>query len=100
MEELDLKKMNDCLQSLIENGEINSLDAAKQDGFRLGWIKALSKNAVGCQSVSNCFINDSDLDIIKELRDLMEDVINGDYKPDSFTNQPINNLIERYETKI
>jgi hypothetical protein len=48
-------------------------------------------------SVINRFINDSDLDTIKELRDLMEDVINGGYKPDSFTNQPINNLIERLE---
>jgi len=47
--------------------------------------------------VSNRFINDSDLDTIKELRDLMEDVINGNYKPDSFTNQPIKNLIERLE---
>ena len=47
-------------------------------------------------SVSHRFTKE-DLETIKEHRDLMEDVITGDYKPDSFTNQPINNLISRIE---
>ena len=38
-----------------------------------------------------------DLETIKEHRDLMNDVISGNYKPDSFTSQPINNLIDRIE---
>ena len=38
-----------------------------------------------------------DLETIKEHRDLMNDVVTGDYKPDKFTNQPINKLINRLE---
>ena len=34
-------------------------------------------------------------DAAKELRDLMDDVRNGDYKPDSFTNQPIDKALAK-----
>lgn len=42
----------------------------------------------------------SELNIIIELRDLMNDVMLGDYTPDSFTNQPINLLIEKLQSEI
>jgi hypothetical protein len=45
--------------------------------------------------VTHRYITDRDLETIEEHRDLMEDVINGDYNPDSFTNQPIDKLIYR-----
>lgn len=49
-------------------------------------------NKLSIQIVSNR-LTKQDLETIKEHRDLMNDVVTGDYKPDSFTNQPINNLI-------
>lgn len=36
------------------------------------------------------------VDTASELRDLMEDVIRGDYQPDSFTLQPINNALRAF----
>jgi hypothetical protein len=75
--------------------QINDLLLKMQNGENC--IGETANELLNLYSVSNRFINDSDLDTIKELRDLMEDVIRGDYKPDSFTNQPISNLIERLE---
>ena len=34
-------KAEDRLKELVESGEINSLDAAKQEGFIQGWNEAL-----------------------------------------------------------
>ena len=42
-------------------------------------------------------ISTKDLEIIKEHRDLMDDIIAGEYTPDSFTNQLINELIKKLE---
>lgn len=38
------------------------------------------------------------VDVLKELMDLMEGVIEGDYKPDSFTNQPGRMLLSKIDT--
>ena len=39
-------KAEDRLKELIESGEINSLDAAKQEGFIKGWSEALRIHGV------------------------------------------------------
>lgn len=43
-------KAEDRLQELVESGEINSLDAAKQEGFIKGWGEALRIYGVVGQS--------------------------------------------------
>ena len=45
-----------------------------------------------------CILSDEDLDTVKELRDLMEDVCSGEYTPDSLTVQPINSFIAKQES--
>lgn len=45
------------------------------------------------------FMSDADIKVLEEHRDIMEDVRTGDYKPDSFTNQPIQILIDRLLNK-
>ena len=47
--------------------------------------------------VSNRFLTDDDLETLKEIRDLVDDTISGEYIPDSFTNQHLNALINRIE---
>lgn len=37
------------------------------------------------------------VDVARELRDLMQDTIDGHYKPDSFTLQPINEALTRHD---
>lgn len=43
-------------------------------------------------------ITEDDLETIIELRDLMDAVREGEYVPDSLTNQPINGLIKRLQS--
>lgn len=43
-------KAEDRLQEIIKSGEINSLDAAKQEGFIKGWNEALRIHIVVGQS--------------------------------------------------
>lgn len=57
----------------------------------------LDKNTKG--DFIHRIMSDSDIEILKEHRDLMEDVRTGNYKPDSFTNQPIQILIDRLLNK-
>ena len=66
----------------------------------MNWIKKLlglkTEKQCAIHIVSYRFTKD-DIETLKEHRDLMNDVITGDYKPDSFTNQPLNILIDRIE---
>ena len=43
-------KAEDRLQEIIKSGEINSLDAAKQEGFIKGWNEALRIHIVVCSA--------------------------------------------------
>ena len=49
-------KAENRLKELIESGEINSLDAARQEGFIKGWGEALRIHDVVEQSEQFCYI--------------------------------------------
>jgi len=57
---------------------------------------AIANELLNLFSVSHRFTS-GDIETLKEHRDFMNDVIAGDYKPDSFTNQPLDSLINRIE---
>ncbi len=49
--------------------------------------------------LTNRIMSDGDIQVLQEHLDLMEDVRTGDYKPDAFTNQPLQILINRLLNK-
>ena len=49
--------------------------------------------------LTNRIMSDGDIQVLQEHLDLMEDVRTGDYKPDSFTNQSLQILIDRLLNK-
>lgn len=57
-------KAEDRLQEIIKSGEINSLDAAKQEGFIKGWNEALRIHDARqrCLSVINTIAPTTELD--------------------------------------
>ena len=84
----NIEEIMDVLEK-VELGSVG-IDIIHRDHF-----KYLATEISQLNNAGECKLNSHDIEIIEEHRDLMDDIINGDYTPDSLTNQPINGLIGR-----
>jgi hypothetical protein len=55
MKDLEIGKMKTRLKELIDSEEINSMDAAKKEGFELGWMESVKAHKFWVVTRAFCY---------------------------------------------